>query len=140
MELSAKEAKSIIQAKGLRATLQRIHVLRILAEASRPLSHSEVVAKLEGFGGDQVTTYRSLVTFQEKGILRVASQAKGISRYELVGDGEEKSHVHPHFICNDCGVVSCLPKTTYITTVDEQWRECLNNAAMQFVGTCQECA
>ena len=140
MEFSPKEAQSIIRAAGMRATLPRIHVLRILSEAIRPLSHSEVVARLEGIGGDQATAYRSLVSFQEKGIVRVASHARGIARYELVGEGEEAHHVHPHFICNECGMVSCLPKTTYITAVDEQWRECLKMAAMQFVGKCQECA
>ena len=89
--------------------------------------------------GDQATIYRNLLAFVDKGLARLASTAGGISRYELIQEGESSQHVHPHFVCNDCGEVSCLPRTTVITEVDEQWRGIIQQAQLQFIGRCLDC-
>jgi Fur family ferric uptake transcriptional regulator len=118
--------------------MTRIAVLQQLLKEERPISHSDLVQSLNQVG-DQATIYRNLIVFVEKGLARVASTAGGISRYEMVQEGEEAHQVHPHFVCNSCGLVSCLPKTTLITTIVEEWREKLHNSQLQFVGVCFEC-
>ena len=140
MSMTVTEAKDKIRAIGLRATTPRIAVLRCFAEATRPLSHSDMVNSLGQLHGDQATLYRILIKFTEFGLIRVTSRAGGIARYELcTGDADEAQHMHPHFICNDCGDVSCLPETTVITSVDEEWRGILKASELQFVGQCPEC-
>ena len=104
---------------------------------TRPISHSELAVMLNEVG-DQATVYRSLLTFVEKGLARVASTAAGISRYEPVR-GDDSHQVHPHFVCTSCHMVSCLPDTTVITTVAPEWRERLHLAQLQFVGLCSDC-
>ena len=71
---------------------------------------------------------------------RIASTASGTVRYEPIHDGEEAHEVHPHFVCQDCGVVTCLPKSTVITTVDPVWNERLQQSKLQFVGVCDLCS
>ena len=137
MELTLAESKNLLREVGLRSTNTRVATLQQLWREDRPVSHSELVQTIHV--GDQATVYRSLVTIVEKGLARVASTAGGVSRYEVVHEGEESHEVHPHFVCNSCGVVSCLPKTVVITKVDSEWRDYLQEALLQFVGVCVEC-
>ena len=120
--MSKQEIRPLLQAHKLRATAARIAVLRAIIHAKRPLSHSEMVQELKDTCGDQATIYRTLINV-DVGLIRVASNAGGIARYESVTEEQDSRHVHPHFACKSCGIVSCLLKTTVISTVDEQWRE-----------------
>ena len=139
MTVSTEEIKAKLRAKGLKSTLTRIAVFQYLLQAKKPASHSDLVQALDDEFGDQATIYRNLLAFVEKGLARLASTAGGIARYELIPEGESAQHVHPHFVCNDCGEVSCLPKTTVITEIDEKWRGILNQSQLQFVGSCLDC-
>ena len=139
------EIRKILQDAGLRVTGARLLVYRSLLNAKRPLSHSDIVRLIQdnpNNNGDQATIYRTLLAFTEKNITRIGSNAGGIARYELRDPNieDQTTHVHPHFVCNRCGVVSCLPKTTVITSYDEDWEHILEHAEMQFVGKCRECA
>ena len=139
MSWSVKETRKKIRDMGLRATTPRIVVLQFFSDRDKPISHGDLVAALSDLHGDQATIYRTLVTFTEVGLLRVASKAEGITRYELVPENDEPQHVHPHFVCNQCGEVSCLPETTVITSMDDAWKEILKASALQFVGQCLGC-
>jgi Fur family ferric uptake transcriptional regulator len=128
-----------IRELGLRVTAPRLAVLRALAEAERPLSHAEVVARLgDEAGCDRATVYRNLVALVGIKLARVASHAGGICRYEIIK--EEVHGNHPHFLCDDCGVVSCLPDTEVVMPKKAKWSKSLKAAEVQFVGRCPACA
>tara|TARA_B100000925_G_C21767613_1_gene370576 strand:- start:141 stop:572 length:432 start_codon:yes stop_codon:yes gene_type:complete len=142
--MTEQEIRNKIQVQGLRITGTRIMVYKTLLQAERPLSHTDVVRLLQRNSesyGDQATIYRTLQVFTEKGLIQIGSKAGGIDRYEIktLKDKDQETHVHPHFVCRDCGIVSCLPKTTVITNYDKNWQHVLEHAEMQFVGTCQDC-
>jgi Fur family ferric uptake transcriptional regulator len=139
MRFSIEQIKAKLREKGLKSTLTRIAVYQSILSAKKPVSHSDLVQELGAKFGDQATIYRNLVAFADKGLVRLASTAGGIARYELVREGETSQHIHPHFVCNDCGEVSCLPKTTVITEIDEQWQGILKQSQLQFVGQCLDC-
>ena len=131
--------KKKIRELGLRVTAPRLAVLGVLAEAERPLSHAEVVTQLgEDIGWDRATVYRNLVALVGVNLVRVASHAGGITRYELAGTNKDCNH--PHFVCDDCGVISCLPDTEVVQPKKSQWSKALKTAEVQFVGTCPSCA
>ena len=138
MKKSVQECKASLRKVGLKSTVTRIAVLQQLWLEDRPMSHSDLVQSLNQVG-DQATVYRTLVSFVDKGLARIASTASGIVRYEIVEEGEEGQTVHPHFVCQDCGIVTCLPISTVITTVDPTWSERLQQSKLQFVGICAEC-
>lgn len=140
MTLSIQESKEKLRGVGLKSTTSRIAVLQYLESQSNPISHSDLVQALQDSYGDQATLYRNLLAFVQNGLARIVSNVGGIARYELVLEGEDAQHVHPHFACNVCGNVSCLPKTTVITHVDEKWRDILHHSQLQFVGECLECS
>lgn len=137
--MEQQEIREQLKKSGLRATSARIAVLQVLKDSERPLSHSEMVSQLKEIYGDQATIYRTLITFVDVGIIRVASNVGGMARYEFVDASHDAQHVHPHFLCQTCGIVSCLPKTTVISSVDEQWREILRASEVQFLGSCLDC-
>lgn len=53
--------------------------------------------------------YRNLVSLTEAGILVRSQLGDGVWRYELPESDEAAHGRHPHLVCVDCGVVSCLP-------------------------------
>jgi Fur family ferric uptake transcriptional regulator len=132
------DIKQRLRELGLRVTAPRLAVLRVLASAERPLSHAEVVGILgEDISWDRATVYRNLVALVEVGLARIASHAAGIVRYELARGATHDAH--PHFLCDDCGVVSCLPEAAVVRPKKTKWSKSLKSAELQFVGRCPGC-
>ena len=106
----ADPVRSRIRSAGLRATAARMAVLRELAAAGTPLSHADVAEKLAPAGFDRVTVYRNLMELADAGIASRVDLGDHTWRFEVKSAGS-KEHVseHPHFVCVDCGEVSCLP-------------------------------
>lgn len=139
MSSAISATKKKIRDLGLRVTAPRLAVLQVLSEAKRPLSHAEVVAELgEDATWDRATVYRNLIALAGVELVRVASHAGGITRFELAERG--KGGKHPHFVCDDCGTITCLPEAEVVPPKKPSWSRALKAAQMQFVGTCPSCA
>jgi Fur family transcriptional regulator, ferric uptake regulator len=94
---------------SLRCTSARLAVLRKLMAATSPVSHAEVAEGLEADGFDRVTVYRNLVEFAEAGLANRVDLGDHTWRFELRRSTASHAADHPHFVCLDCGAVSCLP-------------------------------
>ena len=61
---------------------------------------------------NKTTVYRILNRLEESGILHSFTDRDGLKRY---AKGNQKpspikdGNIHYHFLCNDCGISSCLP-------------------------------
>ena len=104
-----EELRVVVRNAGLRATRSRLAVLDVLRRHREPVTHGEVADVLADEGYDRATVYRNLIDLAEAGIARRSDLGDHVWRFELVGDAGE-SEVHPHFVCDDCGAVSCLPE------------------------------
>ncbi len=104
-----EEIRRQIRAAGLRATSARLAVMEQLTSATSPLSHAETAGRLAARGFDQATIYRNLVELADAGIVSRIEAGDHVWRFELKRSSGELSGEHPHFICVDCGEVSCLP-------------------------------
>ena len=146
MSWSSTEIKELLKGANMRATSARVAVLQLLERESRPLSHTEVVQALDGESWDQATLYRNLIKLTEGGFTRVASELAGVKRYELGTAYPHARHLHPHFVCNACGEVRCLPEVTItqdrgaIEELGEGWRKATEAASLHLVGCCPRCA
>ena len=139
MPLSKDQARSILRENGLRSTGPRIAVLRELASAKKALSYSDVLERLGETDWDPATIYRNLVKLKEAGIASIVSRAEGISRYAL-SSGKNDEHQHPHFVCDDCGEVSCLPsELTVSMKIEGSWSNSIAQAMVQLRGECPDC-
>ena len=106
-ELDAAVAKQSLREAGLRATAARVAVLKLLASDGRPKSHAEVVEALEEFGFDQSTLFRCLNEIADAGLVARLDLGDHTRRFEL-RTSDEVEFTHPHFMCVDCGKLTCM--------------------------------
>ncbi len=113
--LTTESARALIRKAGLRSTSARVAVLKVLESASQPQSHADLVAQMADTGFDQSTIFRSLVELSDAGLLTKIDVGDQIRRYELktldATHSTVDSEEHPHFVCVDCGRVTCLTNT-----------------------------
>jgi Fur family transcriptional regulator, ferric uptake regulator len=99
---------------GLRVTESRLAVLNFLSQQAAPLSHPDVVTALEGQQFDRATLYRNLIDMTEAGLLQRRDYGDHVWRFELAHHSSQASNAshpaHPHFVCDTCGTVSCMPQ------------------------------
>ena len=106
------DIRNEIRAAGMRSTAPRISVLERLRRADSPLSHAEITEELLPLGFDRATIYRNLVDLAEAGLVSRVELGDHVWRYEVRGpEPREGEGEHPHFVCNDCGDVACLPES-----------------------------
>jgi Fur family ferric uptake transcriptional regulator len=103
------ELQALLRSVGLRSTVPRIAVLRFLRSSGSPASHPEVYDAVGGEGFDRATLYRNLMDLAEAGLLRRTDLGDHTWRFELESQSGGHAGEHAHFICTDCGGVSCLP-------------------------------
>lgn len=133
-----------LRTAGLRATGPRTAVLRSLHGAPAPVSHGDVAASLAKEGWDRATVYRNLIDLTDAGILRRTDHGDHTWRFEL--RSREPLHVetepHPHFMCDSCGDVTCLPDEAVQVVASRGTPKALRKRKyeVQIKGTCDRCA
>ena len=103
----SESIKQAIRDVGLRATPARIATLKLIQGASSPLTHAEVSEELQDLGVDKATVFRNLNDMASAGLLRRTELGDHVWRFELVAQDGGHGSAHPHFVCVDCGAVSC---------------------------------
>jgi len=106
---SLESARNDIRESGLRATPARMATLMLLRESEAPLTHSEVAETLGQSGFDKATAFRNLNDLADAGLLRKTELGDHVWRFEAL-DPSHTNDAHPHFVCVDCGSVTCLDK------------------------------
>ena len=106
---AAGSARKRIRDAGLRCTDARLSVLEYLDGVPSPQTHAEVAEGLSSYGFDRATIYRNLVELSEAGLLSRVDLGDHVWRFEVRRSGQSHEQDHPHFVCVDCGEVSCLP-------------------------------
>ena len=98
--------------------------------------------KLASDTTDAATVYRNLIKLVEAGLVEVAARVDGMDRYALAPREEDHgAHAaHPHFVCRDCGEVSCLPADTrFSIRARGPWGRSIREADIQLTGACPAC-
>ncbi len=103
-----EQSRLAIRQAGLRATPARVATLDLLRDSASPLTHAEVAEHLAKTNVDKATAFRALNDMTDAGLVRRTELGDRVWRFELLGDGEDEHAAHPHFVCVDCGQVSCL--------------------------------
>jgi Fur family ferric uptake transcriptional regulator len=112
---SPDDLRKDLREAGLRSTMPRLAVLEFLRNAAKPVSHAEVAEVLEPLGHDRASIYRNLMDLTEVNLATRRDFGDHVWRFEATVPGAatgqaKKTHQgHPHFVCNDCGDVECLP-------------------------------
>lgn len=104
----AEWAKALLRDAGLRATAARIAVMRQMASVEGPQSHAEVTDALHEAGFDQSTLFRCLNELADAGVAARLDLGDQVRRFELTDAENAGAAEHAHFMCIDCGRLSCL--------------------------------
>ncbi len=97
-----------IRRVGLRATAARVATLVLLRGAESPLTHASVAEHLAASGIDKATAFRNLNDMTDAGLLRRTELGDHVWRFEAIDPSGHDGEAHPHFLCIDCGSVTCL--------------------------------
>jgi Fur family transcriptional regulator, ferric uptake regulator len=126
---------------GLRSTGPRLAVLRHLMGQTSPVSHAELCVELKTDGLDRATIYRNLIDLADVGIVSRVDLGDHVWRFELKSKDGAHDGSHPHFVCSDCGTVSCLTDSFVRITRGKRAPRSLatKNVAIQITAKCDAC-
>jgi Fur family transcriptional regulator, ferric uptake regulator len=132
------KAREILRGAGLRSTPARIAVLIALQRGSKPQTHAELADRLVPMGFDKATVFRNLTDLTDAELVSRTELGDHVWRFEIRDPSHDRSS-HPHFVCVDCGTVSCMDG---IELPDDSQKKTLNIARISEIlvkGHCLAC-
>ncbi|MTI23130.1 transcriptional repressor [Fulvivirga sp. RKSG066] len=93
----------------LKSTPCRTEVLQLFFDNDHALSNAFIEKNISS-SFDRVTVYRTLKSFEEKGLIHKVLDDNGITKYALCQDcsTHHHHHEHVHFKCETCGQTTCI--------------------------------
>ena len=133
--------ETLLRDASLRVTDCRVAVLDAFLTRGYALSHAELEHELAQF--DRVTLYRTLGTYEEKGLLHRVPDPNGVAKYALCASGCVQDHHHHddhvHFQCTRCGRTECLDHVRVpALTLPAGYQ--VTDVTLLVQGTCKSCA
>jgi len=107
----SKELENILIAKQITPTPMRVMVIEYILKQSVAVSLSDLESEFQH--SDKTTLYRTVKTFEEKGLIHDIKDGNEATKYALCEEncttGVHRD-LHLHFYCTACKVLMCLPK------------------------------
>lgn len=107
----SKQLENIMIAKQITPTSMRLLVLEFLLKQTSAVSLNNL--ENEFHYADRTTLYRTLKTFEEKGLIHEIKDGNEVSKYALCENSCTSGvhyDMHLHFYCTTCKELTCLPK------------------------------
>ncbi|MFK7773788.1 MAG: Fur family transcriptional regulator [Saprospiraceae bacterium] len=130
--------EEILNKKEVRITPMRQLLLEFFLKKSKILGLSELEKVFPK--SDRITIYRTLKTFEEKGIIHSVPNGNAEMKYALCQDCQVANHsdYHPHFYCSKCEELSCL-ESVFIPSVELPKDYSFEKIEMKIHGVCPKC-
>ena len=130
---------------GQRYTAQRRTIVDVIADAGRPLTTPEVLAR-SGHRLSQSSVYRNLAVLADAGVLRRLPGSGDFDLFEL--DEALSGHHHHHLHCTSCSVVIDVPagprlELAVVTEAEELAADlgfAVAGHSVDLYGVCADCA
>jgi Fur family transcriptional regulator, ferric uptake regulator len=104
------QAQAILKKANLKVTSLRKDVIEIIYGADHAVKSTEIEQQLGDF--DRITLYRTLKSFEEKGLVHKINGSDGSSLYGQCHNCNEHEHNHHeshlHFQCDICNKTFCI--------------------------------
>jgi Fur family ferric uptake transcriptional regulator len=132
---------SLLQARGLECTLNRVRILEIIGDSPYPLSAQEVFALASRAQNiNRVTVYRILDLLVEKRLMERISAGDRSFRYGLAPNANHRRHAH--FYCTGCGKMECLsPENPVVdmAPLESTFPGTIERVEIRLDGICETC-
>ena len=135
-----KELEAQLNERKIKATTMRLLVLDFLLRQPAAVSLNDLEASFHR--ADRITLYRTLKTFEEKGLVHSIGDGTGAVKYALcAGSCRPQAHhdLHVHFHCSQCGETYCLP-TSRIPEIPLPDNFLTEEVNLVVKGVCGSCA
>jgi len=133
------EVKTILESQGLKKTPSRKDILNIFIANDFAISQSFLENELKDL--DRVTIYRTLNTFESKGLVHKIKGADNEVKYAYCSDhcheGDHDDN-HVHFTCEDCDKTYCLDQKLPTINLPENYTK--KTISILVEGICKNCA
>lgn len=138
-----KEVESIrtlLREAGIRATPARIAVMQEIRAAHSPRTHADVADELVPLGFDKATVFRNLSDLTDAGLITRTELGDHVWRFEAVDPKQPVGRRHPHFVCVECGDVTCLDKMEFTSNSKRRAKSIGRITEILIKGQCSDCA
>ena len=136
--MKSKDIISKLETKGIKPTANRILVMKALAEASTPLSLSNIEKLMVSM--DKSSIFRVLTLFLEHDVVHAFEDGRGILNYELCEEDGKCDHHdgHIHFYCESCQRSFCM-EDIHIPSFELPAGFSPHSVSFVIKGECPEC-
>lgn len=134
-----KDTAKILKENGLRVTPTRLQLLDIMHAKKEAMSSQDL--EMEMPDADRITLYRTLKTFEDKGIVHQAVDGTNKTKYALCVDNCDAHHHHDnhaHFHCARCGMTTCVENVS-LPKMDFPSDLVITQASIILHGYCAKC-
>ena len=131
--------EAILEKQNIRITPMRQMLLEYYLENESAFGLLELENAFPN--SDRITIYRTLKTFEEKGVVHSINSGSGEVKYALCNEYCNSTvHIdeHPHFQCERCNRVTCID-SALIPKVDLPEGFLQKESSMMIKGICSEC-
>ena len=114
---------------------RKTKTVRLILDLFNEKDHAlPVVNLVSTFSSDmnKTTVYRILNRLENTGILHSFVDKDGLKRY---AKGDQR--LHPHFLCEDCGISTCLPLEVQTVSIPGY---SIKSSEQLYLGQCNNCA
>lgn len=121
----------------IRKTKSVERLLHVFNECENALSVVHLINSLESHM-NKTTVYRILDRLEQDGLVHSFLDKHGLKWYAKCSGCSSHNHsdLHPHFQCNDCGTIQCLPVDIQIPAISGHQIESME---VLLQGTCAKC-
>jgi Fur family transcriptional regulator, ferric uptake regulator len=138
-EAEVEEIRALLRKAGLRSTPARIRVFHLLRQANSPLTHAEIAEQLMPLGFDKATVFRNLTDMTEAELLSRTELGDHVWRFELRDPEDPHAGQHPHFVCVECGSVTCLGDMEFTAASRKRSKQIGRITEILIKGHCTTC-
>ena len=131
--------EKILENNDVKPTAMRLLVLQFLLHKKVAVSLTNIEDYFDN--SDRTTLYRTVKTFEEKGIVHKIDDGTGVTKYALCEENcncEIETDLHQHFHCTKCNETVCM--TDYkIPNINLPKGYVAENVNLVVKGTCEKC-
>ena len=141
----SNDLRDLLEKNGYKTTNQRKILYEVLSEnKDKHLSTEEIYDLIK----DRypkigiATIYRTLLLFEEIGLVYKHNFDDGYQRYEILSPNDNEVHQHHHLVCKQCGTIIEVKEdlmNSLEEIVEKQYNFEILNHVVKFTGICAQC-
>lgn len=101
--------EQLLKHKNIKSTAMRNMVLQYFLETDIAIDLKNLETHF--YFSDKTTLFRTIKTFQEKGLIHAIKDGSNTTKYALCSEqctSDNHIDIHPHFYCEKCKQTTCL--------------------------------